>query len=147
MISIALICGMAIALQSVMSAQLGRYLGHPMFATFVVFAMSALLMGMIVLGVKFKLPSMVVIRAVPPYLWILGSVLSALSLTTIYWLMPQIGVPRVMVGVLAGQVIVSMIAGHYGWFGMPVMQMTGLKFMGVFILVVGVLMINFEGVS
>ncbi|PHZ85686.1 DMT family transporter [Paremcibacter congregatus] len=144
MISIALACGMGIALQSGMSGQLGRLLGNPMFATLVVFVVSATIMATVVLTTGVKLPSMMTLRAIPVYLWGAGSLLSAAALTGVYWLMPQMGVPGVMVGVLCGQLLISLLAGHYGWFDMPVVVVTPQKLVGAGLLVLGILLINVE---
>jgi transporter family-2 protein len=43
---------------------------------------------------------------------------------------------------LSGQLIISVIAGHFGWFGMPVEPVTIKRLFGVMAMIIGIIMIN-----
>lgn len=137
-----MLSGMAIAMQSGMSAQLGKLLQSPFAATFVVSFVTAMLIFILVSVAKIGLPSFSSIKDIPVHLWFLGSIFSAVALSTIYWLMPQIGVSNVMVGVLMGQIIMSILASHFGWFNMPVNSVSIMKLGGVMMLFAGVVLVN-----
>jgi len=134
--------GMAIATQSGMSGQLGRLLNNPLMATFVIYVSSTVIISIILIVLKTPLPSFELIKAVPWYLWISGALLSVIALSCVYWLMPIIGVPKVMVGVLFGQLLISMVGGHFGWFNMPVTNFNIEKLIGTVFLFVGIVFIN-----
>jgi len=137
-----MLSGMAIAIQSGMSGQLGKLLLSPFSATFVVSLVTAVLILAFVSLTKIGVPSFSNVKDIPIHLWFLGSVFSAAALSTIYWLMPQIGVSKVMVGVLMGQIIMSILASHFGWFNMPINSVSMMKIVGVMMLFSGVVLVN-----
>lgn len=82
-------------------------------------------------------------RQVPPYLWGVGGALSALALTAIYWLVPKLGISAVVVLVLVGQLITSLVAGHFGWFGLPSARLDSTKLLGAAVLLAGALLVTY----
>lgn len=138
-----LISGMAIALQSGMSGQLGKILNSPLIATFTIYLMSTIVMGIILFFSKVSIPSVSLMKSVPTYLWFLGSLFSSFALSIVYWLMPRYGVAVVVTGVVSGQVLLSMIAAHFGWFDLPTTVMTGQKIFGATLLILSVIIINY----
>jgi len=139
---ISITAGMAIALQSAMSGQLSSIIKSPLWASFMIYSSSTLVMTIYLLFSKTNFPSFYSIKSVPGHLWILGAVLSVSALTMVYWQMPKIGVARVMSGVLTGQLIISIVASHYGWFNLPVTTLTISRTIGVTFMFVGVFLIN-----
>ncbi|MEQ9366484.1 MAG: DMT family transporter, partial [Leptospirales bacterium] len=89
-------------------------------------------------------PDLSRLMRVPVHLWVAGSLLSIAALSTAYWLMPQIGVGRVMAGIVVGQVLTAMIAAHMGWFDLPRDSITWRKAAGAMLLLSGVFLINSE---
>jgi len=45
---------------------------------------------------------------------------------------------------LSGQILIAIVASHFGWFELPVKPITQLKIAGALSLVTGVLLINWE---
>ena len=45
---------------------------------------------------------------------------------------------------LAGQILLAMIASHFGWFNLPVKQLDVVKVTGIVALIVGITLINFD---
>lgn len=45
---------------------------------------------------------------------------------------------------LTGQLLVAVIAGHYGWFDLPIKPLSLMRIIGVFALLSGVILINRE---
>jgi transporter family-2 protein len=137
--------GALIAVQSGLSGQLSKTIGNPFFASFSIYFVCAILMGGYLIFNPGQFPSSSELRSVPWHLWFVGALCSCMALSTIYWLMPIIGVPKLMIGVIVGQLFVSMIAGHYGLFNLPVDQFTVKKLIGSILLILGFLFINYEG--
>ena len=138
------IAGASIAAQSAMSGQLNTFIKNSFFVSFVIYFSSMVVVGSIIFIQGFELPSIDLIKSVPRHLWFLGAILSVFALTLLYWLMPQVGVSRVMVGVLIGQLFMSLLSSHYGWFGLPIVEINLIKTFGILLIIVGVMRINKE---
>ncbi len=138
----ALLAGAAIAAQASMNAQLGVLLRSAMLGTGVAFlvGLGFILLAFFTLSRDF--PPFEVIRAVPVYLWFSGGALSAFAICTYFYLIPQMGIGSLMSWALTGQVIVAMLAGHFGWFDLPVQAVNLPRLAGVAALVLGIILIN-----
>lgn len=138
----ALIAGAAIAAQASMNAQLGVLLRSAMLGTGVAFlvGLGFVLLAFFVLSRDF--PSMEAVRSVPFYLWFSGGALSAFAISTYFYLIPQMGIGAMMSWALTGQVVVAMLAGHFGWFDLPVQPINWPKLAGVMALAVGIVLIT-----
>ena len=145
----AVVAGAAIAIQATMNAKLGVLLKSAMMGTSVaffvscVFAVSAMVVSATVFSTK-QVPQMVDIKSVPVYLWFSGGALSAFGVGMFYYLIPKMGVGSMMSYALSGQILIAIIASHFGWFELPVKPITSLKIAGAFSLVIGVLLLNWE---
>ena len=85
------------------------------------------------------------LKLVPTHIWYLGGLLSVTALTLVYWQIPKIGVARVMTGVLTGQLLISVVAAHNGWFGLPVTTINVIRGAGITLMMIGVFLINWSG--
>ena len=144
LILITVLAGVAIAFQSTMSGQLGKMLGNPFLATFSLYSVSAVSLCLLLLGLRPNVPDRSVLQSVPAYLWFAGSLLSIIALSAAYWIMPKLGVGRVMAGVVTGQIITSMLVSHFAWFGLPENPLTVGRLLGASLLLAGVFLINSE---
>ncbi len=139
------LAGSAIALQSGMSGQLGKLLNQPLYGSLVVYATSFMftLLFLLIPGRgRLPWPGENAVAAVPLHLWFAGGFLSAVGLGCVYWMLPRLGAARVIALVLIGQVITGMIAGHFGWFGLPENRITLARFSGSLMMAAGVILIN-----
>lgn len=139
---LALFAGAAIALQAGLNASLGRQLGNPLFATVVAFGAGLGFTLLATLAVTGRLPGAVVVRAVPVYLWFTGGLFSAFAIVSVYWLIPRIGIGATMSFTLTGQLLLALVAGHYGWFQLPVAALSPTKIAGAATLLAGVVLVN-----
>ena len=145
----ALAAGAAIAIQAAMNAKLGVLLNSAMMGTSVafffscVFAVSAMVLWAILFSTK-PYPQMADIKSVPVYLWFSGGALSAFGVGMFYYLIPKMGVGSMMSYALSGQILIAILASHYGWFELPVKPITTLKIAGALALIAGVLLLNWE---
>ena len=84
------------------------------------------------------------LKAVPTYLWFSGGMLSALGVFLFYWLIPQMGAGSMISFAMSGQIILALVAGHYGWFNLPVTPITLTQSVGCLSLISGVFLINYR---
>lgn len=140
----ALFAGAAIALQAAMNARLGSLLGSPLLASCVAFAGGIVFSVIAVLALQRQLPARALVSAVPTYLWLGGGLLSALGISTLYFLIPKLGMGQLMALALTGQLLVAMLVGHFGWFELPHRPVNGIRLLGVVALLAGVLLINWD---
>lgn len=140
LLAIAFVAGAAISLQAAANARLGVLLDSPGNATAVVFlaALGVTLLGLWSIGSRPPTPE--VAASIPRHLWVMGGVLSALSVAAFYWLIPQLGLGPVIASGLAGQLAFALVAGHFGWFGLPVHRIGPTSCLGAACLLAGVLL-------
>lgn len=141
---LALLAGAAIAVQAGLNASLGKQLGNPLFATVVAFGAGLGFTLLATLAVVRQLPDADVLQTVPLYLWFASGLLSASALVSLYWLIPRMGLGVTMSFVLTGQLLAALLAGHNGWFHLPVAPLTPTKLAGAAALLAGVVMLNGE---
>jgi transporter family-2 protein len=142
LILLAFIGGIFLAIQGGLNAQLGSLLKSPILASLIAFFCSALFAGLIVLiGMK-QTPSIDQVRAIPAYLWFSGALFSVVGISLYYYTIPRLGLSTMISLGLTGQLIISVIAGHFGWFGMPIEPVTIHRIIGVAAMITGILFIN-----
>jgi len=141
---LALAAGVAIAIQATMNAQLGVLLKSSMVSTSIAFLFGCVFtVSAMLLSIK-QYPKMDDINSVPLYLWFSGGALSAFGVGLFYYLIPKMGVGSMMSYALSGQILIAIIASHFGWFDLPVKPINIIKVLGTISLIVGVLLLNWE---
>ncbi len=140
---LALSAGGAIAIQAGINARLGVELGNTMLGTGVAFAVACLVSLLVVVFQRAGMPSVDRLQAVPLYLWG-GGIISAFGVGMFYFLIPRMGVGPMMSFALTGQIVLAVIASHFGWFDQPVKPMNLTRVIGLLILVAGVSLIYWE---
>lgn len=139
---LAVLAGIGIALQSSLSGQLAKLIGHPFLATFVLYGVSTLCALLILPVLNINIPSLKTAASIPVHLWILGSAISIVALTIVYYVMPTIGINKTLIGVIAGQILVSVMASHFGWFSLPQDIISYQKLFGCLLVFAGVFLIQ-----
>lgn len=141
---IAFLSGAAIAAQAGLNAQLGVGLRNPLLATIVAFFTSLLFTLLAVLLTTRDYPSWETVRTVPMHLWFSGGILSAFAISMFYYSIPKMGIGNMMSFALSGQLLMAVIASHFGWFDMPQKPITITRLMGLLALLTGVVLMNKE---
>ena len=141
---LAFIAGAAISTQASMNAQLGVLLKSSLIGTAIAFVFSALFTLMAVMLTTKSYPALTDVKAVPIYLWFSGGALAAFGVGMYYFLIPKMGVGSMMSYALAGQVLLAVMASHFGWFNLPIKQLDLVKVAGVIALLLGVTLINLD---
>lgn len=139
---IAFAAGAAIATQASLNAQLGVLLRSPLLATAVAFFSGLIFTVMACTAIVKNIPSVETLKTIPYYLWFSGGLLGTFGIATFYWLIPKMGIGPMLSYALAGQLILAMLAGNFGWFQLPVVPVSTIKVVGVFSLILGIALIT-----
>ncbi|WKN40845.1 DMT family transporter [Tunicatimonas pelagia] len=140
--ALAFVGGVFLAVQGGLNAQLGVLLKNPLLASLVVFFTSACY-ALLVVAVSVKdVPTLPQLRQIPYHLWFTGGLCSVLGIGLYYYTIPKLGISTMISLGLCGQLIFSVIAGHFGWFNLPVQPVDYQKTIGVIAMIVGIILIN-----
>lgn len=139
---LAICVGAVITAQAGLNASLGKQLGNPLFGATVAFGVSLGFTALGVLTLTRRLPAPGQVSAVPLHLWFTGGLLGALAIGSVYWLIPRLGIGATLSLTLTGQLILALIAGHFGWFQLPVNPLSPQKVMGAATLILGIALIH-----
>ncbi len=138
----ALAAGALIALQFGVNAALRGFLGgSAFFATFVSYAVGTVASLVCLLVVRPALPAWSRVAAVPWWAWT-GGALGVGYVTASVLLAPKLGATRLMVLVVAGQLLAAVVLDHFGLIGYAVRPFNGWRALGCVLLVVAVIIIK-----
>ncbi|MHA6230841.1 DMT family transporter [Pseudomonas mohnii] len=141
---LAVIAGAVVPFQSAINANLGRGLGHPLWATLASLLVSILVLLPIMLAMRVPLPSVAFISKAPLWMWA-GGAFGVCFISLALVLLPKLGASGFMALALAGQVVASLVLDHFGWFGLVQRQVSLPRVLGVVMLMAGVVLIQFSG--
>lgn len=139
----AIAAGAAIAIQATMNAQLGVVLKNSILATCIAFLLSFMITVIALLLTTTQYPNIAELKSVPAYLWC-GGILSAFGVAMFYVLIPKMGAGNMMSYALTGQLLIALLASHFGWFNLPVKSIDSIKTIGAILLIIGVVFINWR---
>jgi bacterial/archaeal transporter family-2 protein len=139
--AIAFFGGICLAVQSVFSSQLGSMLKKPILASISTYVSGAILAMVFVLLSSKEAISLQAAKQVPWYLWFIGGLFSVVGITVYYFAIPKIGMGKMMALGLCGQLVFSVIAGHFGWLNLPVEPITVKRTIGVIAMTLGIFFI------
>ena len=140
-IAMALAAGALMPIQGSLNARLGSFLHHPLQSSLTNFVVGSLVLVILLLGIRTPWPSYATLAAVPPHLF-LGGVLGAIFVSTVLILVPRIGVLNVLAAAVVGQLLVSILIDHFGWFGVPIQPVSLTRLAGTLSLVAGLFLIQ-----
>ncbi|MDN4546818.1 MULTISPECIES: DMT family transporter [unclassified Pseudomonas] len=139
---LAAFAGAVVPFQSAINVNLGRGLGHPLWATLASLMVSILVLLPIILALRLPLPSLTFISKAPLWMWA-GGAFGVCFISLALVLLPKLGASGFMALALAGQVVASMLLDHFGWFGLVERHLTLPKVLGALLLIAGVVLIQF----
>ena len=141
---LAILGGMFLAAQGGLNSSLGVLLKNPFLASVIAFFFSTLFAILIVSFNYKQIPSTTDIQQVPGYLWFTGGLLSVIGISIYYFTIPRLGISTMISLGLFGQLIFSIIAGHYGWLNLPIEPISFKKIVGFLSMLIGILLINIK---
>ena len=137
---IALVAGALVPLQAASNAELGRALGHPLWATVVSLLVSVLIVIPVILSMRVPTPILSEIGQLPMWVWF-GGIAGVIYITSALFLVPRLGATRFIVCVIAGQMLISLILDQYGFMNLPVKQINAGRLVGVTFVLLGMIMV------
>ncbi|WP_432820891.1 DMT family transporter [Trichloromonas sp.] len=140
-IAVAFLVGGLLPIQGAINARLGQALHHPLQASLISFTVGAGFLACCLWLTGIGFPSAGLVRQVPWFL-LCGGLMGALFVSTVLILIPHIGVANMLIAAMAGQVFISMLVDHFGWFGVPVHSFGGSRILGGFFLLLGVVLVR-----
>lgn len=141
LIVIALLIGGLLSVQGSINSHLGAYLKHPIQASFVNFLVGTITLFILNIILKTEIPAAKELMRVPAYLFF-GGVLGAIYVTSAVVLIPRIGVTSMLAASIAGQLIISSIIDHFGFFNIPVHPISFGRIAGIALLATGIFLIQ-----
>jgi len=134
--------GAIIPVQAILNARLGRQKMGPLMGALLSFLTGTIIL--LVLNVIINGSAMFNLRTYstgPWYIWI-GGTIGAIFVGYITWINQQQGVALTFALVVSGQIFVSLLIDHYGWFGSAVRTITLEKIIGAVLIVGGIILIK-----
>ena len=133
----ALLIGAITSLYMPMISSSSKILGSHLAGNIPFFAI-ALITSLVLLAFFGEFKSLSSANKIPLHYYSAG-VLSALMILSMSLLLPALGIRKFIILVIAGQLIMSLVAGHYAIFGLTQDTITFKKILGALFLILGVL--------
>ncbi len=134
-----MVAGGLTAVQAGMNAQLRHSFGHGILGALTNFLIGSAALLTLVVVARVPFPSWATIGEVPRWAW-LGGLCGAALVTSITVAARELGALYIAALLLVGQLAMSVVLDHYGWFGFPVRPFTYAKLAGGVLLVVALVL-------
>lgn len=138
---LALVGGFCLPTQAGINARLNLLTRSAVLTATISFAVGTVLLAVYAMILKTPLPAAENISRSPLWIWIGGGVGAFYVFSTII-LAPRLGAGSMVAGVVAGQMLASMVLDHFGLIGYPIHPISGLRILGVILLLSGVVLIQ-----
>ena len=137
----ALAAGAMIPFQAGVNAQLSTWVGSPMRAALVSFAVGTVALLLVTLAFARGWPGAARMTDAPPWVWV-GGLLGAFYVFGSIVTAPRLGAVTFVAVVLAGQSLASVLVDHFGWVGFEEHPLTPGRIVGIALLGAGVALVR-----
>lgn len=144
LLTMAFIGGVSLAIQGGLNSKLGVLIKNPFLASVIAFSFSTVFAIVIAFLVNRSIPSSDQVKEIPIYMWFTGGLFSVVGISLYYYTIPKLGVSTMISMGLCGQLTFAVIAGHYGWLGLPVEPVSIKRVLGVISMIISILLINLK---
>ena len=138
---LALLTGVAIAVQTGVNTQLRSYLQSPFQAVFLSFVVGTVLIGGALLA-KREAPPLAKWASMPWWMWT-GGMLGLFIVSTNILVAPRLGAALLISLAITGQLTTALILDHFGAFGFPLHPISPSRGLGALLLIAGVVLIRY----
>lgn len=139
---IAVAVGAAVPLQSAVNAQMGQYLGHPLYGALANTAVASLVLLLLVPVFKLGAPRLARTVAGPWWLWTGGFVGAAFVFGALF-VAPRIGAAPFAVATIFGTLVASLLIDHFALLGFPLHPISPLRLLAAAMVLAGLLLLQF----
>jgi len=140
-IVLTMLVGLCLPVMASSNALLGRTLGSPFTATLGVFLLAASLMGTIILITQSPGLSISGVAQTNWKMW-LGGAIVVMNIVTFTVVPQKIGAANMITIFIAGQLLSSVIAEHFGLLNFPVHTINWQRILGLICIIGGVLLVK-----
>jgi transporter family-2 protein len=138
---VCLLAGALIPLQAGVNAQLARWVGQPVTASLISFAVGTLALFAYTAATRPQLPTLAALSTAPWWVWV-GGLFGAVFVTAAAAFAPRLGAATYISISIAGQVLVSILLDHFGVVGFAARPVTAPRLLGALLLIAGVLLVR-----
>lgn len=131
----ALFIGAVSSIYLPMNSSVSNYLGSPLTAN-ISFYLVALITSIVIFAIFGEFKTIHNIKVVPPYLFLTGFI-SAFIVLVITFLIPILGIRKLAILTIAGQILMAMIVSHFGVLESPKDPITLTKIFGAALVLLG----------
>lgn len=128
--------GCCLPVQAGINTLLRRFLGEPMQAALVSFAVGTLALWLYSLAARHTWPLLSQLSAVPWWMWT-GGILGAIFVSCTIFLAPRLGAATMTAVMLSGQLVASVLLDHFALVGFPEHPVSTLRLVGIGLLFAG----------
>ena len=137
-----LAAGAMLPFQAGINAALAGYLGSPIRAALVSFAVGTAALLLLVLAAFRDWPGQAQVAGAPWWVWV-GGLLGAFYVAGSIVVAPRLGAVTLVAILLAGQTLASLLVDHYGWVGFEEQTVTPGRALGLVLVAAGVALVRF----
>ena len=137
----ALLAGALMPVQAGVNARLRGFLGDPLLASLVSFAVGTIALLLVIVATRVPLPSAAMASAAPWWSW-LGGTQGAFFVAVTVILAFKLGATGLMAWIIAGQLVASLLLDHTGAIGFAVREISWQRLLGVALLMCGAVLVN-----
>jgi len=138
---LAVAAGAVLPIQAGVNAQLARFVGGPVRASFVSFLVGTIVLLVLSIAIVKPLPSSSRLGAAPWWVWV-GGLLGAFYVLGAIVSAPRLGAVVLIAAVVAGQSVSSVLADQFGWVGFPEQAATPGRLAGLALVFAGVALVR-----
>ncbi|HEX8190335.1 MAG TPA: DMT family transporter [Pyrinomonadaceae bacterium] len=138
---VCLVAGALMPLQAGVNAQLARWVGHPVTASLVSFAVGTLALFAYTAAARPQFPALASLASAPWWVWA-GGLFGSVFVTAAAAFAPRLGAATFISVTIAGQVLVSILLDHFGFVGFAARPATAPRLLGALLLIAGVLLVR-----
>jgi transporter family-2 protein len=142
LIGVALVMGLFMAIQPAINLELRRFVGSPAQAAMVSTTVSTISLAFFVFVIqRMPWPSLEASLSSPLWIWICG-LLGAAYVAISVVLFSRLGAAFAFSLVVLGQMVTALVLDRFGWFGVPVHDLSPGRLLGVSLVMSGVVLIR-----
>jgi bacterial/archaeal transporter family-2 protein len=140
-IFLAIAAGLAMPTQAAINNKLAEHTQSPILAALISFAVGTVALLLYVVATGIPLGNLLSARNAPAIAWT-GGILGAIFVASAVVLVPRLGVALTFSLIIAGQMLVTLVIDHFGFFDVPVKEISLVRILAVTLITVGVVLIR-----
>jgi len=138
---LALVAGFCLPTQAGVNAQLNLLTRSSILTAAISFAVGTVTLVVCAMILKTSLPAGESISRSPWWIWT-GGMIGAFFVVSTIILAPRLGAAAMVAWIVAGQMLASLVLDHFGLIGYPIHPLSGMRMLGVMMLLGGVILIR-----